>query len=320
MRLHYVLGILAVVACGEVTVTDDDDGTPDAAVTPDVTAPTILAVSPTDGAIGVHGDAVITITFSEPMDRATVEAAWTSTDLPASVVEFAWNATDDMLTVTPDRGLPLATGVGLDPSVVTARTIAFEIAASAADRAGNQLAGATRTLFATQRRLTIKLAPVLLLTRSIRADGFVFPDAESVLRIGDTIDNLQLKTFLTFTLPALPAGAALDSASLVVSQTAVAGLPYTLGEIVVRHVSIATINAGVFASAPLADGGTLSTTPALGVRSLDVAPLVAADLAAQRPNSQFRIEFPAATNANTKSDEAQLARSGMTVSVAYVID
>jgi hypothetical protein len=134
---------VAVAGCGSVDSSavdaspGDDASEPDADPTGDHNPPALVSVSPADGASGVPADAVIVVVFTEAMDQASVEAAWSSADLPASDVAFGWNPDGDTLTVTPDAPLELAEGVGLDPSVVDARGYAFTIAATAADVAGN---------------------------------------------------------------------------------------------------------------------------------------------------------------------------------------
>src|SRR5262249_46503368 len=152
MKLLFVLPFL--MACGAVTKPPSgDDVQPDAGGGDD-TAPTVLSTTPADGATGVAADATITIAFSEAMDRASVEAAWRSHDLPARAVDFAGNAGDDTLVVTPHAPLELAEGAGVDPSIVAARVYHVGLAATASDAAGTPLAAAVTIGFATRKRMT----------------------------------------------------------------------------------------------------------------------------------------------------------------------
>src|SRR6185503_16145953 len=145
---HLSVFLVLAAACGSVDMSDSPDagpGGPDAAdptgdAGGDGTAPAVAMVTPPDGAAGVRADAAIVIAFNERMDTASVEAAWTSADLPAAAVAFAWNAAGDTLTVTPSAPLVLATGTGEDPTTVAAHAYAFGLAATATDVSGMALA------------------------------------------------------------------------------------------------------------------------------------------------------------------------------------
>ena len=81
-------------------------GAPD--VQPDTTPPTIVSVTPEDGARGVAKDANLTIVFSEPMDREKTQAAYSSVDLPPAGVDFRWSADGTTLTIDPKGELSSA--------------------------------------------------------------------------------------------------------------------------------------------------------------------------------------------------------------------
>jgi len=320
--------LLIVAACGGVQTDPPagdagDDTSPDADVGGDHIAPTIAATAPADGTAGVTADATITIAFSEPMDRASVEGAWTSADLPASAVDFAWNAASDTLVVMPHDPLVLAKGAGVDPSVVAPRAYQFGVGIGAADTAGNHLAAAFAAGFTTQREMTVALLPISALTRSMRGDGVVFGETAVTLTSGDTVSNLQTKTFVSFTLPVLPAGASVASATLTASQNSTLGNPYGLGDLVAQHVNTAVIDAAAFGAAPLSSVGVLSRSATIGVKALDVKTEVVDDLAnhaARGERSQFRLEFETQTDADGVDDEARFSRSGMMLGLVYLVD
>ncbi len=96
---------------------------------PDPPAPSVISVSPMNDQRGVAADATIEIVFDTPMDPSSVAAAWSSPDLEpgTGVVTFGWDAAGTTLTVTPTAPLELATGRGLDPSVVAPRAYAFAL-------------------------------------------------------------------------------------------------------------------------------------------------------------------------------------------------
>jgi Bacterial Ig-like domain len=316
------LALLFLAACGAVTKPRGDDTQPDA-TGDDHTAPTVLSTKPADGATGVAADATITIAFSKAMDRASVEAAWQSDDLPASAVDFAWNAGDDTLVVTPHAPLEIAEGAGVDPSATAARVYHVSLAASATDAAGTPLAAAVNVGFATRKRMTAGCAPIDSLTRSMRGDGVVFGETAVTMTVGDTTANLQLKTFASFTLPQLPAGAAIESARLAANQNTTVNAPYTLGKLVALHVTTAAIDATAFAAPPLANAGALSTDATAGAKTLDVTDEVADDVAnraARGDRAQFRLELETATNNDALNDEARFSRNGMALAIVYVVD
>ena len=100
----------------------------------ETTPPTITAVVPQDGAIGVDPSSVIAVTFSERMNKVSVEAAFSSVPaLPAGSFSWAGNT----LTFTPDIGMDTSTDY-----VITVGT-------GATDLAGNPLAGAYTVLWRT---------------------------------------------------------------------------------------------------------------------------------------------------------------------------
>jgi hypothetical protein len=93
--------------------------------TDDTTAPTVASTAPDNGALRVAVGAAVSVTFSEAMDHASVEGAFSSVPpLPAG--SFSW--TDNTVTFTPSS--PLSR---LSEYVVTVGT-------GASDPAGNVLA------------------------------------------------------------------------------------------------------------------------------------------------------------------------------------
>ena len=132
----------------------------------DVDPPTIVSITPSDGATGVEKDANIVIQFSEPMDEVNTEGAYSSTDLPPSSVTFSWNLSSDTLTINPINDLAYASGS--DPNTVSALEYAFVITTQARDVAGNTLTVARNSSFYTLREITQSLASVSSLTGDVR--------------------------------------------------------------------------------------------------------------------------------------------------------
>src|SRR5688572_11086664 len=145
--------VVFLVACGSVPVPKTDGGGSGSDVDADPAAPpSVVSTMPANMAVGVKPDATIVIAFSKPMDQASVQAAWTSADLPTAQVAFAWNGAGTTLTVTPSQPLPVATGTGLNPATVTPKEVAYSIAATATDTMGKPLSTALAVKFTTIRR------------------------------------------------------------------------------------------------------------------------------------------------------------------------
>jgi hypothetical protein len=237
-------------------------------------------------------------------------------------VSFLWNDDGNQLTVIPDLPLPLAEGTGLDPDQVARILIDYTIDTGARDLAGNELARAAIVEFATRRRLQIDLAQSAALTRSMSDDGVVFAEGAVTLVCGDNTSNEQVKTFASFTLPELPAGAGIESAVLSGNQNGTTNTPYVLGDLETFHVNAAVIDLNAFDGA-LAALGTFSDSDAPGARSLDVTTAVAdddANRAVRGGRTQYRLEFPTDTNSNNTTDQARYSKSGFAMSVVYLVD
>lgn len=119
--------VLMISACGTASPPDE--------LPPHHSTLTITASQPEGGATGVFLDSKIRITFSEAMDTATAEAAFSVS--PAVDCTFSWSQTDTVLTCNP------ASDLGADtPYVVSLGT-------GAEAQSGNRLAAAQTLVFTT---------------------------------------------------------------------------------------------------------------------------------------------------------------------------
>jgi hypothetical protein len=100
----------------------------------DVTRPTVTNTSPRG--TGTNVTPLIVITFNEPMNRGSVEAAFSIT--PDMNGAFAWSTDNRTVTFTPERALASAT------------VYFVAIDSSAKDMAGNTLGGPTTFQFTTE--------------------------------------------------------------------------------------------------------------------------------------------------------------------------
>lgn len=144
--------------------------------------------------------------------------------------------------------------------------------------------------------LTVMLPPQAAL------DGFVTSAGSAVAAgggpfVGDldaSTAGLVGRTFYSFDLSALPAGATITGATLRVQAAVLQGAPFTtLGVVALDHVDYGTsLDAGDFALAALSPTTpTLLSTPTLTLVALDVTAFVQADRSAARPRVQFRLRF-----------------------------
>lgn len=292
-------------------------GTPTAA---DTSAPSVVAVSPANGAKGVRADAKIVVTFSEPMNRAETEAAYASTELPKDAVQFAWNAAGTELTVSPKSPLAYAKADGLASA---AKKYAVAIGGGAKDLAGNALAAPASTEFATLREF---FTPAPLVTGA--SGRLTVGNSLSAIAnpasyfVGDGDADQTISSFFTFDLAALPQGAEIAEALFITRQTGVTGSPYPdLG----AGAMLARTSFTTFAGNPLNNAastviGPLSTTADVGARQLAVTATVAADLAervAKNDRSQFRLAFPMATDGTGDIDRADFLTPEL--SITYLL-
>jgi hypothetical protein len=125
--------------------------------------------------------------------------------------------------------------------------------------------------------------------------------------VGDNLLDTALRGFRSFDITPLPAGANIVSAVLQVNRSSVLGSPYAnLGNVPVDRVDQGpSLDASDFAAASLSFNiGTLSTSPALGLRQPDVTARLIDDLANGRLRSEYRLRFDSGTDNDQMSDGA----------------
>jgi hypothetical protein len=109
-------------------------------ITPDVTGPTVLSVTPADNATSVSRDTNITITFSEPIDQSTIMAGFSLIDQSSPTTPLSGLRTlskdQTVLYFDPEPGAPF-------PDYLKASNhYTVLITSSIRDMAGNPLMGA----------------------------------------------------------------------------------------------------------------------------------------------------------------------------------
>ena len=165
-----VLGLAAVLAaCGtEAGVgPDPTDNTGNQTTDGDETPPTIISIVPVDGATSVELDAQVRVTFSEPVDAASV----TSSSFSVGGSNGTITVSGAVATYEPNN--PFAAGI--DHTV--------NISTSVADLAGNTLASSFTASFTTRD-------PVPTIARAGSDDDVAFSSTVTLDGSGSEGENL----------------------------------------------------------------------------------------------------------------------------------
>lgn len=291
---------LALLGCGGDSMGGGGGGPDGGAGGPDSgpVAPTVT-ITPADGAKGVRKTDSIVLTFSQQMDEPSVEAAWSSTSLPKSSMNFSWNGDATVLTVDASAVLDYPKG----DNTVDPYTYEIDLDATAAAWDGTTLEAAVTSSFDTAREVTMPIGRLAAATGSY--DGGAMG---SDIRVGDTPSNGTWRGFITADLSALPPVVAIIDAQLGARQTDVVGTPYTdLGDIELVQISPATsLDATAYTGAVRSDIGVFSNSTSVGNpdgdRSLDITDELSADLADGASVSTYRLDFATAQDLGNDDD------------------
>jgi len=172
----------------------------------DTTPPSIVSVSPSDGATGVANNEVVVVTFSEPMDKPSAQAAFQSASLGA--ITFNWP--DDMTMEVTPNGLAYASG---GPTVM-ANVYDYTVTTVATDLAGNPLPANAMRSFSTLRDVTDYMPETVETT--VEANG-TSCETPFVMPVGKWIVNTNQKDcrlLLEFDISSIPGNAQVQASSL----------------------------------------------------------------------------------------------------------
>ncbi|WP_257453532.1 Ig-like domain-containing protein [Archangium lipolyticum] len=221
---------------------------------PDLTRPQLTGYSPSHTQTGLSRSTSISVSFSEPMDKANTQAAFAIASPSGVAGDFTWSADGRTMTFTPASGLAYGTDIN------------WSLDASARDLAGNTLGTGINASFRIIRQLTADL-PVVA-----GNDGYAIFDISrktyrvnipsTTYRLGLDFDfeggtattfyPLADMIFLTFDLGQLPADlSSIKDASLNVYISTFDSDPFTrFGDMNVSSVNYgATLEASDYTSA-----------------------------------------------------------------------
>lgn len=291
---------------------------------PDTTPPTVMRSTPSDGTRGVASDAAIEVTFSEAMDTSATEAAYSSTDLPATNVQFSWRERNTVLVIQPRR--PLSAPSGSDPAEVTALRYTVKLSSRARDLAGNALAPLSFS-FSAARHISQTLQAVTdrALTGNYRDDDtygvFDCQQTSTSICVGDGVSDAAsaYRGFMTFDLRGLPSDRiAIVAAELVLTVSLEFGDPFdTLGALQLESLSFEGIAPGAYEQTPAAMLGVLSPAAAAG-DAMNADVLVAVKAAAAE-RAQFRLRFEKPSDMDGVVDLIIIDQSAARLRVTYSI-
>jgi Bacterial Ig-like domain len=316
---------LTASSSGATSVTATITVNPGATV--DTTAPTVVSITPNDGATGVAKDSNIVVTFSEAMNQAATQTAFQSADLPAAV--FTWNSPTE-LTVNPSTDLMyLATLF----SGTTPKKYAFSLTNTATDLAGNKLS-TTNSSFSTFKEVKSTISSTDALTGDVNGDGGV--SASKVLfGPGDAADNSDFTSYISFDVSVLSSSilpSNIISANLGLNQVSVTGSPQSLKtclSILCTSLLIESLNFGSsltatavnsipfgLASFVSCSNLTINNDCALkdGKNTFNVSNTFKADWTnktSRGSRSQYKLKYSRATNADNKSDFPNISGTGV---------
>lgn len=311
--------VVGGVACGSEV--DDTGSKPDDV--PDTTPPTLLSITPEDGAEGLPADTVVTLRFSEAMDPSTVHGTLATQDL--GDVDFEWNDAGDTLTIRPWE--PLAYAEGDDPEDTPALRYSVILGSAAKDLAGNELGPGAMVTFSTARRITTHIEHSPKLSAAIYPDRLADIMADTFM-VGDNDADECVRSVMSFDLGLLPEDAAIEDAHVETEVYAIVGSPFDLGgAVLLDHVSYdgiekeADINAAFNASqAPHAQLGPFANADS-SVISHKVTAAVLEDWTHREARggfSQYLLRFADFTDLDKKVDVLVLDYSRTTLKVVYL--
>jgi hypothetical protein len=223
---------------------------------PDLTAPTVLSVVPAGGAAGVAVSTTVTVTFSEAMNASTINgntvtlARSGGAGVPGTV---AYNAGSNQATFTPAAAL------------VTGATYIVGVSTVAADLAGNALASAFVSSFATEAPPSGDTTPPTV-TATNPANNATGQSTNFILTatFSEPMDPSSINSS-TFTLRATASGAPVEGIVTYNAGSQTAGFNLT-SPLAAATGYTATITTGVrdVAGNPLASAEVFAFTTAGG--------------------------------------------------------
>ncbi|WP_275900395.1 Ig-like domain-containing protein [Pyxidicoccus trucidator] len=275
---------------------------------PDTTAPTVLVASPSQTSTGNARNTLFEIVFSEPMNKASVQAAFSIT-APSGFNGggFSWNEAGTVMTYV----LPASFAFGAD--------VSWQVSTSAKDAAGNALTEALTRVFRIVRQGTTTLRFNPETSGGVGAPGYLRNNhLYNLVSLGDDgADNIY-RLFIGFKLDSLPEELTqVSQATLRWWVTTQLGNPFEKhGRLLLEPVDvgdeIALTSDGPtpeiiadYDAEPLAPGVGVLASSVASPGSLDVTSWVAQDWSnriVRNKRTQYRLRFEQAVTNDSIAD------------------
>ena len=257
----YVYSVAA--NCKGGVVSDRSVETPASTITTvDITAPQVLATSPANGATGVSLVATSTVTFSEPMDPATITPSTFNVRVTSSGAiingTVTYNPTTRVAQFTPSTSLPNATN--LTTTVTT----------GVKDLAGNPLAAPFTALWTTRD----EVGPTVVSSTPVSGAAGVSPTTSITVTFSEAVTSASALNAANFVLrvtggATVPGTLAFNGTNIVTFTPT--GAPLTQGANYTFTVNGVTDLAGNPMPAPFVITFTVGDTTAPTVQSTSPA-------------------------------------------------
>ncbi|MDX2023317.1 MAG: Ig-like domain-containing protein [Deltaproteobacteria bacterium] len=300
-------------ACNNGTCTPKVPGKPGVAPTAVVTPTTATKVREKDS---------IVVTFSEEMNTQSVEAAFKVTTIGAATPIFKWTPDKTVLTIDPQFKYPTGSS-----TAVPKGSYAFTIGTGAKDANGEALAAPVSATYPLlYRRITVPRINFaqrdaqdrLLAGNLIAGSSAEYTFLQAALQSGSTRND----GFVSFALPALPAGYVLEQALFVSEVEATAGSATGAGNFRIADTRFTPpLTSEVFKTTyvPIGEIVAASTLWTVGTKvRFTVTSAVAADYRAAATLSQFRIYLDGMPTSSTRT--LRLLRPETNLQIVYLIE
>lgn len=242
MNRQLIVALLVFTACGSVDAGQPDPidhTTPDGGGTspepvPGV-PPAVVAVDPPSGSV-VEEEVAVTITFSEPMDRAAVEEAIAFPG--AAAPTFEWNGDGTEVTASRQVAYPQ----GSDPAQTGPRQFQVTLAAGAVDEDGEPIDGGALALDYTLRYQ--RISEEFPFSQTLSGNCFLpCSGTWTWVVAGENMSDTTVTNRGFLTIPFdLPDGIVVEEAVLETAIDLVTGNPFgELGDLLVDDVTFTAI-------------------------------------------------------------------------------
>lgn len=334
MRKLTAILTIVLAGCGGADDSDNVGGNPDGGGEElDTTPPTIVSISPENGAVGVRADTAVVIEFSEPMDQLSVQNTLDTSDLAG--VQFSWSDGGKIITITPDE--PLAYAEGTDPAEVDALVYVVTLGSAAADEAGNTVDSGIQTIFSTMREISVTVGIDDAMTASL-TPGEVYQIGDNDIYAGDDGEGALAKGIrgaITMDISVVHQDAEeIVSASLLAFQSGFNGNVWVeLGAMLIDHASFDVASDdwatatdlecnAAFNNGALASAGTLMADEEDINVELDVTAFVQDDLdnrADRADRSQYIVRMFDDLNLDENLDGVSILRESLEMDIVYLV-